>query len=80
MNIAGMDIFAYMGNRKSIRIGENPWVNSGLNHKFFEDLIHEFHGQGIFTIWDVAIRAQDAYRRISWKSTEYLSLKGGREA
>jgi hypothetical protein len=70
----------HMGNRKSIRIGEDPWVNSGQNHKLSEDLIHEFHGQGIFTIWDVGIGGQDAYGISSWKSTKYLSLEGKLEA
>jgi hypothetical protein len=41
-----------VGNGKSIRIGENPWVNSGEGFKLTKNLVNALHGRGIFTLWD----------------------------
>jgi hypothetical protein len=44
-----------VGNNKSIIIGEESWVKSGLGYQLSRELIYELHDQGIYSLWDARI-------------------------
>jgi hypothetical protein len=54
-----------VGNGKSVRIGEDPWVCSGDGFKLSDDLVGDLHDQVIYSLWDARLGEMDHIGRSS---------------
>jgi hypothetical protein len=65
----------HIGNGKSIRIGEDPWVNSVVGFKFSEELVVMLHDQNIFSLWEARAISFNLTGCSEWKVVEELEIE-----
>jgi len=63
-------------NGKSIRIFEEPKVNSSDGFKITDELVSMLHDHGIFSLWEARARGFNLTRCSVWQAANDLELEG----
>jgi hypothetical protein len=63
-----------VGNGRSIRLGEDPWLGSKNDFRFSESLLQATHSADIFSLEDAKSQTPQPSWRQGWNSAENLGL------
>ena len=65
-----------IGNGRSVRLGEDPWVGAREDHKFPISVITHLKDQICFKLADMQVHQPIPQGRTRWKNAQELQLEG----
>ena len=65
-----------IGNGKSVRLGEDPWVGAGKNYKLTFSVINKLREKRCFNLVDGQAAHHILLQRTIWKSSREMRMEG----